>query len=80
METPVTDDYMESDHTFAGKIVQVTITRQDMKPLRWWRRITSGHSKRGPGDSGAHNCLLVEFSLMSGLLSLEPAERRNGGG
>jgi len=32
-ETQVTEDYMESDNGFTGKIVQVTITIQDMKPV-----------------------------------------------
>jgi hypothetical protein len=33
MEAPVTEDYMESDNGFAGKIVKVTISIQDMKPV-----------------------------------------------
>jgi hypothetical protein len=33
METQVTEDYMESDNGFTGKIVQVTISIQDMKPV-----------------------------------------------
>jgi arylsulfatase A-like enzyme len=33
LETPVTEDYKEGDNKFAGKINQVTITVQDIKPV-----------------------------------------------
>jgi arylsulfatase A-like enzyme len=33
LETPVTEDYKQGDNKFAGKINQVTITVQDMKPV-----------------------------------------------
>jgi arylsulfatase len=33
LETPVTEDYKEADNKFTGKINQVTITVQDMKPV-----------------------------------------------
>ncbi len=33
LETPVTEDYKQGDNKFGGKINQVTITVQDMKPV-----------------------------------------------
>jgi arylsulfatase len=33
LETPVTEDYKQNDNKFTGKIAQVTINLQDMKPV-----------------------------------------------
>jgi arylsulfatase len=33
METPVTEDYKQGENKFTGKIHQVTIAVQDMKPV-----------------------------------------------